>query len=82
MQCVIYKGFRKPDCYLYVAEAVEVDSLPESLLKMLGQLELVMELDLASREALAYADINEVRNRLGGQGFYLQMPPGEGYPDL
>lgn len=82
MQCVIYKGQRKPDCYLYIRQADELSDVPASLLEMLGELELVMHLDLARRDKLAYADIEEVRRLLDEQGFFLQMPPGEGYPDL
>ena len=82
MQCVIYKGRRKPDCYLYVRKKDEFDQVPESLLEMLGELEFIMDLDLASRDKLAYVDISEVIRLVSEQGFFLQMPPGEGYPDL
>ena len=82
MQCVIYKGMRKNDTYLYIPEKDDFSAVPGSLLEMLGQLEHIMELDLASRDELAYADIKEVKRLLSEQGFFLQMPPGEGYPDL
>lgn len=82
MQCVIYKGAKKTDCYLYVMKKDDFSEVPESLLTMLGELAFVMNLDLAGRNKLGYADITEVRRLLDEQGFFLQMPPGEGYPDL
>lgn len=82
MQCVVYKGKKKIDCYLYVKQKDEFSDVPESLMEMLGELEYIMDLDLAGRNKLGYADIEEVRRLLDEQGFFLQMPPGEGYPDL
>jgi len=82
MLCVIYKGTRKVDSYLYITEKDDFSKVPDALLNMLGELEHVMALDLACRDKLAYADLHEVKRLLGEQGYYLQMPPGEGYPDL
>jgi len=82
MRCVVYKSERKPDCYLYVTTKDEFTEVPEALLNMMGELQFIMNLDLASRDKLGYADIAEVTRLLGEQGFFLQMPPGEGYPDL
>ncbi len=79
MNCAIYKSDKKTDFYLYIERKSEQDddfsSLPETLIKLLGKLEFVMELDLAEREKLALADINEVVESLRQQGFYLQAPP-------
>lgn len=82
MHCVIYKGSRKIDTYLYVKTKDDFSEVPEPLLTMLGELEFIMYLNLASRDKLGYANIEEVRELLEQQGFFLQMPPGEGYPDL
>lgn len=82
MLCVVYKGNRKIDTYLYVKTKDDFSDVPESLLKMLGELEFIMHLDLASRDKLGYANITEVCSFLEEQGFFLQLPPGEGYPDL
>jgi len=82
MNCAIYKGERKTNCYLYVKKQDDFSDVPEPLLSMLGELTFVMVLDLARRDTLAYADITEVQSLLEEQGFFLQMPPGEGYPDL
>mgnify|MGYP000038065509 CR=1 FL=1 len=82
MRCVVYKSERKPDSYLYVTTKDEFTEVPEALLNMLGELQFIKDLDLASRDKLGYADIAEVTRLLDEQGFFLQMPPGEGYPDL
>lgn len=82
MQCAIYKGCRKAESFLYVECVDEFSRVPQVLLDMLGELELVMELDLASREQLAYADINEVGRLLKEQGFYLQLPPDKNAPRI
>ncbi len=46
--------------------------MPEALLKVLGKLELALELH--NERKLARADVNKVRQALQEDGFYLQMP--------
>jgi uncharacterized protein YcgL (UPF0745 family) len=82
MHCAIYKGSRKPESFLYVEHADDFTRVPEALLRMFGELELVMELDLGSRTKLANADLEEVKRLLAEQGFYLQMPPDEDAPRI
>lgn len=61
--------------YLYVREGLEVDDLPELLLKKVGALTQVMELTLTAESKLARADAAAVVEKLESDGFYLQMPP-------
>ena len=79
MNCAIYQSERKADTYLYVVDSDDKESqlkeLPEALLKPLGELVHVMDLDLEERKSLARADIDEVRRGLQEKGFYLQLPP-------
>ena len=75
MQCVIYKGNKKPDTYLYIEREGDFSRVPEALLKMLGTLEWVMALELQPPRTLAQADPDQVRRQLETQGYYLQMPP-------
>lgn len=75
MHCAIYKGSKKFDHYLYVENEDDFSRVPESLIQMLGKLELVMTLDLAGDRKLANADIDQVRQNLQDQGYYFQMPP-------
>jgi hypothetical protein len=75
MKCVIYKGNRKQDTYLYIEREDDFTRVPEALLRMLGPLQRVMTLELAEGRTLAQADPAQVRTQLAEQGYYLQMPP-------
>ncbi len=75
MNCVIYKGAKRADTYLYVERKDDFQRVPQALLAMLGTLELVMELELAPDRRLAQADVVQVRENLVAQGYFLQMPP-------
>lgn len=77
MRCVIYKGERKRDTYLYVEREDDFARVPPALLAMLGTLQRVMSLELVEGRSLAQADAEQVRQSLKQQGYYLQMPPGE-----
>ncbi|WP_251359869.1 YcgL domain-containing protein [Kangiella sp. TOML190] len=73
----IYKSAKRPDTYLYVPYQADLADLPETLMAMWGEPELVMHLDLDKKHKLALADINEVKSKLNEEGYYLQMPPSE-----
>ncbi|WP_223670746.1 YcgL domain-containing protein [Kangiella shandongensis] len=77
MMCSIYKSAKKPDTYLYVPFDTDFEDLPEGLMSVWGEPELVMHLDLAKREQLALVDINELKSKLDEEGYYLQMPPSQ-----
>ena len=75
MMCTIYKSKKKPDTYLYVPFGHSFEELPETLVTLWGEPELVMHIDLNQREKLALVDILEVKSKLEAEGYYLQMPP-------
>ena len=75
MHCVIYKGQKVIDHYLYVEKEDDFSRVPETLLEMLGNLELVISIELNSERKLAQADVNQVIELLKEQGYYFQMPP-------
>ena len=77
MKCVVYKGSRKPDAYLYIQREGDFSQVPESLLDLMGTLQLAMSLDLTADSTLAQARAEKVLQQLGGQGFYLQLPPSK-----
>lgn len=77
MQCVIYKGPRKPDSYLFIEREDDFSRVPDSLLSMFGSLEYVMTLELHQELYLARASASEVMSKLEEQGYYLQLPPAE-----
>ena len=75
--CAIYKCSRKEHTYIYINEKDKFDDIPEVLMKTLGELSFVMELDLYPEKSLAQADAAEVIEKLNEQGFYLQLPPAD-----
>lgn len=78
MQCVVYKGRKKTDHYLYVEKEDDFSRVPQALLDILGQLEMVIGLELSAERKLAQADVKEVMQQLHDQGYYFQMPPKSG----
>jgi len=77
MQCWIYKGKKRAETYLYLGAQDDTDSVPDDLLKAMGPLELVMELDLSGPKHLARANPKEVSEQIQARGYYLQLPPVE-----
>ena len=73
--CWIYKGAKRDEMYLYVDREDDFERVPPALLSALGDLELVMSLELDPNRQLARADVQRVIEELSQQGFYLQMPP-------
>ena len=80
MHCAIYKSRRKADTYLYVAVRDDFSRIPEALLKLVGELEHVMDLDLRPERKLALEDTAEVLQNLEERGWHLQMPRREELP--
>lgn len=75
--CVIYKGKKKADTYLYVEREGDFSRVPEALLGMLGELSEVMALELTASRRLAQADVEQVMQLLVEQGYFLQLPPAD-----
>ena len=75
MHCAIYKGSKKINHYLYIEKEDDFSRVPDVLLNMLGNLKLVMTLELNPEQKLAQADARQVINSLREQGYYFQMPP-------
>lgn len=73
----VYKSYKKKNCYLFVAQRDDFESVPEPLMEMFGTPELVTLINLANREKLALSDINKVKQGLIDQGYFLQVPPPE-----
>lgn len=73
--CRIYRSERKAETYLYLAESLEFDDLPDELRRRFGAPAFVMRLEIALKTKLARADAAEVLRALGRDGYYLQLPP-------
>ncbi len=75
--CWIYKGAKRDEMFLYVDREDNFERVPTALLSAMGELELVMALQLGPDRKLARANVDRVIEDLNQQGFYLQMPPGK-----
>lgn len=77
MKCTVFHSSLKDFTYIYLLEGQVLEDLPIALLKVFGEPEFVMDLELTSSRKLAYEDIHEVMKNLADQGYHLQMPPQE-----
>lgn len=75
MTCAVYKGQKRADTYLYLPAGDAFDRVPGALLKQLGELVHVMDLELTPERKLARADPTAVMKNLAEFGYYLQLPP-------
>jgi len=75
MLCAIYKSTKKQFTYLFVKTRDDFSSVPEPLMLTFGTPTLVTLTNLATKEKLAFADLEKVKVNLNSQGYYLQLPP-------
>jgi uncharacterized protein YcgL (UPF0745 family) len=74
MECNIYKGKRKQDHYLFMPVTTPLDDIPGAILEMLGEMELVMSLEITEQSVLAQSDPHAVMETISEKGFYIQLP--------
>lgn len=74
MLAFVYKSLRKPDTYLYLREKDAFALVPDPIRVPLGQLVLVLQVDLQEGRRLAREDSAVVRRNLVALGFHLQRP--------
>jgi hypothetical protein len=77
MQCFVYKSPRRADTYVFLAQRDDFSPLPDALRERLGELELVMDLELHPGRRLARTNGETLMRALREQGFHLQVPPAE-----
>lgn len=75
MLCAIYKSTKKAQTYLFVKTRDDFSAVPEALMTTFGTPILVTLTNLATKEKLAFANLDKVKSSLNEQGFYLQLPP-------
>ncbi len=75
MLASVYRSNKKDEMYLYIPNKDDFSSVPEPLMKVFGKPEFSLQLNLAKRDKLARVDLNEVKQKIKEEGFYLQMPP-------
>jgi hypothetical protein len=73
--CRIYRSERKAETYLYLAEPLKLDELPDALRHRFGDATLVMRLDIGPNTKLARVRVADVVRALERDGFFLQLPP-------
>jgi len=75
MNCFVYRSNTKPGMYLYLVEKDDFSDVPESLIKLLGDIVYSFEFDLSKNRKLVKAEALEVIRNMEENGYFLQMPP-------
>lgn len=75
MSCFVYRSKKNREMYLYLPEKDEFESVPESLIKLIGAVEFSFEFELNTGKKLLRYESAEVMRNLLDNGFFLQMPP-------
>ena len=74
IECAVYKSQKKDETYVFIPTTTPLSDLPEELLKVLGQAEKIMTLNLTPEKKMARGNASVIMNSIEEQGFYLQMP--------
>ena len=74
LECAVYKSQKKDETYIFIPIATPFSELPEKLLKLLGEAEMLMTLILTPEKKMARGTAKEIMESIKEQGFYLQMP--------
>ena len=77
MYCCVYKSLRKQQTFLFVLQEDDFSRVPEPLLKALGEIEKVIELELTPGRQVARGEARYIMDDLLEKGFHLQLPPAE-----
>lgn len=77
MDCFVYRSNKKQGMFLYLMKKDDFDCVPESLIKLLGDITFSFEFDLSRDRKLVKAEASEVIRIINENGFFLQMPPAK-----
>lgn len=77
LYCTVYKSQRKAQTYVFVPFGSDLNTLPDALSPLLGELDKVLDVELHPERPLARAQAHTVIQHIHEQGFYIQMPPGK-----
>ena len=80
MHTWIYKSDKKSGAYLYLTRQDDFSAVPDALMRLLGPMKLVMELELQPDRRLARVSVADVLHQLTAQQYFLQLPPAESRP--
>ena len=67
MLCAVYKSPKKDETYLFIKQRDNFSDVPDALMQTFGTPALVTVINLATRDVLAMADINKVKESLNEQ---------------
>jgi uncharacterized protein YcgL (UPF0745 family) len=74
IECAVYKSIKKDETYVFIPTTKPLSDLPEELLKVLGQAEIIMTLKLTPEKKMARGTAAQVMKSIEERGFHLQMP--------
>lgn len=74
IECQVYKSLKKDETYVFIPTTKLLSDLPDELIRVLGQTEIVMTLKLTPEKKMARGTAAEIIESINKQGFYLQMP--------
>ena len=74
IECAVYKSQKKDETYVFIPTTTSLTDLPEDLLKVLGQTEMIMNLKLTAEKKMARGTAAAIMKSIEEQGFHLQMP--------
>jgi len=74
LECAVYKSSKKDETYVFIPTDKPLSDLPAELLKVLGQAELVMTINISAEKKMARGNGEEILKSIELQGFHLQMP--------
>ncbi|CAA0090656.1 Protein YcgL [BD1-7 clade bacterium] len=72
--CSVYRSASREGMYLYVKTSEELSKVPDALMSLLGQPELVMKFVIVPEKSVARVTGQVVMDGIEEKGFYLQMP--------
>lgn len=72
-----YRHTKKEATYLYLAQKLGWDQLPEALQQQFPKTNHVIDFDMSPERKLARADSQKVYEALNNEGYYLQLPPSD-----
>jgi uncharacterized protein YcgL (UPF0745 family) len=75
LSCFVYRSKKNNEMYLYLLEKEQFSNVPDSLMKLIGEVEFSFEFILNTERKLLRYEAIEVMRNLHHNGFFLQMPP-------
>ena len=72
MNCFVYRSEKKQGMYLYLSTKDDFSCVPDSLMKLLGDVTFSFEFDLSKKRNLVKAESKEVMRVMKESGFFFK----------